>query len=299
MSYLEKLFPSATWLRRLPFSRGQLILLLVAVNELFLGLDTYMVHGLNGTIRPNEQIPIYFGFISGFFLLVTGWIGVRHRQKAAILATFIFVSSVIVGVLGAYFHITRGITPDAPVGNRVTVSLLVWAPPIIAPLMFAYAGLMGFSAVWFEDPIDSGRLHLWGDTYWQLPYPKTRAYFFMVSIGTLIAFVSSVLDHARTPFDNLWLWLPIIVPIFAILASAALGAINSPSRIDIGTYFVSMILLIVVGVIGSWLHIQSDLTANNVIVAERFLRGAPFLAPLLFANLGFIGLVVMLNSAEK
>ena len=60
-----------------------------------------------------------------------------------------------------------------------------------------------------------------------------------------------------------------------------------------------MILLILVGVIGFLLHIQADLTAQRVVVPERFLRGAPFLAPLLFANMGLIGLITLLDPAEK
>ena len=298
MSQLEAISPSDSWFDRVPLSRDQVVLLLVAVNELFLGLDTYLVHGANGTIRFNEQIPIYFGVISGIILLIAGILAARNRQTATILATLIFIASGIVGVLGAYFHITRGINPTAPAGQQVTVGLLVWAPPIIAPLMFGFAGFMGMSAVWREDPAESGRLRLWRNRYLQLPYSKTHAYFFMVSIGTLIAAVSSILDHARTPWDSIWLWIPVVVPVFAILAAAAMGATRQPSRADVATYIVAMVLLIVVGLIGAWLHIETDLTSNNVIVFERFLRGAPFLAPLLFANLGFIGLVVLLDSAE-
>jgi hypothetical protein len=59
-----------------------------------------------------------------------------------------------------------------------------------------------------------------------------------------------------------------------------------------------MVLLILVGVVGFLLHIQTDLTAQRVIVPERFLRGAPFLAPMLFANMGLVGLITLLNPVE-
>ncbi len=59
-----------------------------------------------------------------------------------------------------------------------------------------------------------------------------------------------------------------------------------------------MVLLIVVGVIGFVLHVQFDLTAQNAIVPERFLRGAPFLAPMLFANMGLVGLITLMDPVE-
>ena len=43
----------------------------------------------------------------------------------------------------------------------------------------------------------------------QLPYSKTRGYFFLVSLGMLATLISSVLDHAHTNFSNPWLWLTI------------------------------------------------------------------------------------------
>jgi hypothetical protein len=59
-----------------------------------------------------------------------------------------------------------------------------------------------------------------------------------------------------------------------------------------------MLLLMVTGLVGFLLHIRFDLTTQNVIVPERFLRGAPFLAPTLFANMGLVGLITLLNPAE-
>lgn len=57
-----------------------------------------------------------------------------------------------------------------------------------------------------------------------------------------------------------------------------------------------MSLLIIVGVAGLILHINTNLTSEGAIVQERFIRGAPFLAPLLFANMGTIGLIALLDS---
>jgi hypothetical protein len=42
---------------RIPFSRDQLMLLMAATNEIFLGIDIYLAHSISGTIVPNEWIP--------------------------------------------------------------------------------------------------------------------------------------------------------------------------------------------------------------------------------------------------
>lgn len=296
MYHLKTVFP---WLPSLPLSRDQIMLLMAAINEIFLGVDIYLAHQISGTIVPNEWIPIIFGPIAGLIVLLAGLIAMRHRPTATALATVVFILSIGVGLLGAYFHLIRAILPAAPVGERVTVSLLVWAPPILGPLTFSLVGLLGISAAWIEQPTDSGILLLPGDRRLKLPYSKTRAYLFMVGLGTLATVISSVLDHARTDFANPWLWLPTAAGVFGTVVAVALGAVNKPRRSDLITYIIAMLLLIAVGVIGAILHIQENLTAWGTFVGERFIRGAPVLAPLLFANMGTLGLIALLDPREK
>ncbi len=298
MYHLATAVPPVRRIRRLPLSRDQLMLLLAATNEIFLGIDIYLAHNISGTIVPNEWIPIIFGPIAGGLLLLAGLIALRRRPLATVIATLVLAGSIIVGLMGAYFHLVRAILPTAPVGERVTVNLLVWAPPILGPLMFALVGILGISAAWVEDPPDSGRLVLLGGHRLKLPYSKTRAYFFMASMGALATVISSVLDHARTDFENPWLWLPTLAGVFATAAAAVLGAVEKPSRGDLYTYMGAMLLLMLVGLIGLILHIEANLLASGTFVGERFIRGAPFLAPLLFANIGMLGLLVLLDPAE-
>jgi len=177
--------------------------------------------------------------------------------------------------------------------------LLVWAPPILGPLMFSLVGLFGLSAAWVEDPPDSGALVLLGGRRLRLPYSKTRAYFFIVGMGTLATVISSVMDHARTHFANPWLWIPTAVGIFGAVIAVGVGTLDRPRRSDLTIYAMAMLLLIVVGVIGAVLHVNANLTAQGTLVTERFVRGAPFLAPLLFANMGALGLIALLDPAER
>jgi hypothetical protein len=297
MYHLATLFPGVRRLR-LPLTRDQLMMLMASIMLIFLGIDIFLAHSISGTIVPNEWIPIYFGPIAGIVLLLAGLIAQRNRPLATITANIILVASIVVGLLGAYFHVIRAILPSGPIGQQVSILFFVWAPPVLGPLTFSLAGIIGISAAWIEDPPGSGTLIFLGGRRLHLPYSKTQAYYFMVSMGTLATLLSSVLDHARTPFENPWLWLPTAVGVFGVVVAAALGAIDNPTRADIAIYTIAMVLLILVGVIGLVLHVNENLVAQGTIVAERFLRGSPFLAPLLFANIGALGLIAMLDPEE-
>lgn len=284
---------------KIPISRDQAMLLLAAINEIFLGVDIYLAHRISGTIVPNEWIPIIFGPVAGVMLLFAGAIALRNRPLATVLATLVLLGSITVGLLGAYFHLIRASLPTGPEGMRFTVRLLVWGPPILGPLMFALVGLWGISAAWVEDPPDSGRLRLLGGFHLRLPLSKTRAYFLMVSLAILATVISSVLDHARTNFENEWLWLPTVIGMLGVFTAFIMGALSRPSRADVWNYIISMALLVIVGLVGAVLHVQDNLTAGGTFVTERFIRGAPFLAPLLFANVGMFGLLVLMDPRSE
>lgn len=286
------------WARRLPLSRDQLMLLMAAINQLFLALDTYLSHRISGTIVAREWIPIIFGVVAGALLLFAGLVALRNRTLASIVATITLVASIIVGVLGAYYHIMRAALPGAPMGERISLDLLVWAPPVLGPLAFAMVGILGISAAWREEPPNSGTLVLWGDVRLHLPYSKTRAYFFIVGMGMIAALISNVLDHARTGFTETGVWYAAAVGIFGLVAAVTMGALDEPSRLDVWTYVVAMVLLIISGPLGTWFHAESNLVAYNAIVVERFIRGAPFLAPLLYTNMGMLGLIALLETPE-
>lgn len=202
------------------------------------------------------------------------------------------------GISRCLFSSPRAALPFAPAGERLTLDLLIWAPPVLGPMAFAMVGILGISAAWIEDPPGSGTLILFGSQRLHLPYSKTRAYFFIVGMGMVAALVSSVLDHARTGYLSGWVWLATAIGIFGMVTPVVMGATSQPTRLDLYTYITAMLLLVVAGPIGAWFHIQSNLIAGNTVVIERFLRGAPFLAPLLYTNMGILGLLVLLETSE-
>ncbi|RMF54094.1 MAG: hypothetical protein D6746_14885 [Bacteroidetes bacterium] len=300
MDDLAPLFPPAwrRW-RTWPLSRDQVMLLLMTTNLFFLGLDTYLAHQESGTIIPREWIPVYYGFAAAAVMAAAGLLAARRRPLATALATVTLLGAIVVGLLGTYFHLHRAALPDAPPGYTLTLDLLIWAPPILGPMAFVVVGLLGLSAAWIEHPTGSGTLVITRRRRWRLPFSKTRAYFFITGMGTLAALISSVLDHARTGFTSPWVWLATALAIFGTVCAVAMGLLRHRTRADLLTYVAAMLLLLGGGVLGAYLHIQANLVGESLFVPERFLRGAPVLAPLLYTNMGLIGLVVLLDPRER
>jgi hypothetical protein len=115
-------------------------------------------------------------------------------------------------------------------------------------------------------------------------------------MGCLATVISSVLDHARTHFENPWLWIPTAVGVFTTVVAAGLGAVERPQRADILIYAVAMLLMIGTGS-SSFLHINDNLTQWGRSSANA-LSARPFIA-LLFANMGTLGLIALLDPRER
>ena len=298
MSHLTLIFPRAQPLQKLPLTRDQLMLLIAAISEIFTGVDIFLAHNISGSVTPTEWIPIIFGIIAGGLLLLTGLLAFRNRPLATIIANLVFLGSIAIGLLGTYFHLQRAGLVGTTLAEGRAVNALIWAPPFLGPAFFILIGVLGISAAWIETPTESGRLRLLGNAHIQMPYSKTRAYFLIVGLFCLFTTISSVMDHSRLNLENRWVWLPLMVGIFGTVVAITLGFIEKPTRTDLTTYLVAMAMLLLIGGIGFMLHVGTNLIAQNSIVIERFIRGSPLLAPLLFANVGLLGLIVLLNPAE-
>ena len=60
-------------------------------------------------------------------------------------------------------------------------------------------------------------------------------------------------------------------------------------------HIVAMLVLILVGMARLFLHVRTNLNTDGVFITEPFLRGTPSMAPVLFANMGALGLIVLLD----
>ena len=140
MYLLAEAIPAVRRLR-IPFSRDQFFMLLVAFNEFMLAVEIYLAHSISGTIVAKEWIPIIFGPIAAIILGISGVISLRNRPLATMLAIPTLIASIVIGLMGAYFHVYRAFQPFATSGEQVNISLTIWAPPLLAPLTFALVGL--------------------------------------------------------------------------------------------------------------------------------------------------------------
>ncbi len=59
-----------------------------------------------------------------------------------------------------------------------------------------------------------------------------------------------------------------------------------------------MIAAVIVGVLGFGFHLSADLDGTGAISLERILAFAPVLAPLLFSDLGMLGLLVVAEESS-
>ncbi len=272
------------------FSRDQWMMGLVALAEMGLGVEIGLAHLEDGHLTPWEWVPVVGGLVIGGVLLLAGWLSLKRERLAAWTASVALAAGAGLGLAGAYFHAVRaGVVSGSWVARP---DVFLWAPPLMGPLAFVMLSWLGWSALAREDPPGSGCLRLWGRR-WCLPYSKTRAYFFIVSLGILIAVVSSTLDHARRGLEHPLTWAALAVGVFAMMVAATMGWLDRPGRGDALTYRVAMLLLVLTGVAGSAVHIWVNLEGTIALVPERFMRGAPPLAPLLYTLMGLMGLLAM------
>ncbi len=80
-----------------------------------------------------------------------------------------------------------------------------------------------------------------------------------------------------------------------MVTALVLAILKHPKRGDLTVYTAVMGLLLGVGPLGLLLHVLHDLGPGSGVTIERFLRGAPVLAPMVFANMALMGLIVLLD----
>jgi hypothetical protein len=262
-------------------SRDEAYQLFIALNLLLLGVETSLAHVSNGTLRPAEWVPMVFGPAAAAVVVIC-FVGQRKgRDWARTALTSVLILAITVGIAGTCFHLNRSMRLTAPPGTRFSLRQLVWALPLLAPPSFALVGALGFITM-----IGLG------------PRRKRQAYVLLTSLGILIAVVSSTLDHLRSGFENPWLWIPVTTGTFGTITALTVGSLKNLHRGDIVTYMATMIMLILVGPAGLVLHLINDLGPGRTFVAERLLRHAPILAPMVFANFGLMGLLALLGETE-
>ncbi|MCB9436727.1 MAG: hypothetical protein H6673_06995 [Anaerolineales bacterium] len=283
----------------LPLSRNDLMLLLVGMNLIMVGLESYLAHLISGSIKPMESIPVFFGPIAGLVLFLALFVRIQRKQVtlASLLIIGVAAASVGVGILGSAFHWERDLAPVNLPGNRLRWNWLIYGPPALAPLAFAGIGLMGIIAALEDTKPESGKLTIPGLITLNTPLKQTQQLLWLVGLGLLAATVSSFMDHGRTDFENIFVWIPVVFGVFGSVVTVLMAVYEKRTSSDYFIFFWTMMLMVLVGVMGFGLHVNTDLAeGTGEVLRDRFIRGAPPLAPLLFANMGLLGIISMIGA---
>jgi len=284
----------------LPLSRNDLLLLLVAFTEIGLGVETFLAHLISGSIKPGESVPVVAGPVFGVLLLIA--MGLRVRaQRPILIASLIVIgtglASVAVGVIGTAFHWARAVPPASFPVSGIQWDWIVFAPPIAGPLSFAGVGLLAIIALLEDTNPETGKLTLPGVITFNTPLGQTKQFFWLVAFGLYAATLSALLDHARTNFESIWVLVPVVLGVFGAVVTTLMAVYQNHRRSDYFIFFWTMVLMILMGILGLGLHVNADLPEGGAgLQMERFIRGAPVMAPMLFAIMGAFGLVTMIDA---
>jgi hypothetical protein len=230
-------------------------------NLAFLAVDIYVAHSVNEFAHKTEWIPFYFSLIAPFFIAADMLRGDVGTGRGGWIAGW---SSVVVGLAGLVLHL------DSQFFALWTLKGLVYTAPFVAPLSYTGIGLL-----LILNRLESPASFRWGQ--WIV---------FLALGGFVGNFVLALCDHAQNGFWHVTEWIPVVASAFAV--GALLAALDprvprSFLQIAIGVMVVQM----VVGMYGFWLHLEADLEASGELW-DRFVHGAPIFAPLLFPNLAVL-----------
>ena len=274
---------------KLPIEKNRLLLILVGVNFVFTGLDVVLAHAVNQFVPSYELIPIFFaplGALSSFTLALKS-----SPSKLVVLAhIFLMIIGVMVGVLGTAFHANQALNPL----GQLTWVWMTFASPILAPLAFAGISLVGLYSVIEESIGQPGLLEVPGLGAFRAPISRDRHFLWLVGLGFASSAITSIIDHGQYGY-TFYKLIPIVFGLFSTSVVVTLAVTKNWSHGDELTYFWTMIAAIIVGVLGFAFHLSGDLADNGQLSLERILVFAPVLAPMLFADLGMLGLIVVAN----
>ena len=283
----------------LPLSRNDLLLALVAFTEIGTGLETYLAHLISGGVKPAETIPVIFGPSAGAVLLFALFLRIRQGVKlqSTLLVMGVAAASIFVGVLGTAFHWARAVPPASIGSQALQWDWIIYAPPVLGPLAFAGIGVLAIIALLEDTKPETGKLTLPGVFTVDTPMAQTRQFLWLVAFGLYAATLSSFLDHGRTEFENVFVWIPTVLGLFGSVTTTLMAIYERHTTADYFIFFWTMVVMVLLGVLGLGLHINYDLPETGQgIVLERFIRGAPVMAPMLFAIMGSFGIITMIDA---
>lgn len=273
-------------------NRDQLLLLFVTSNLLFLMLDVLVAHSANAFRPIYEWIPIFAcwpGVATSFWLALVA----KPSRVAQWLHAGSMLIVLMVGVLGFAFHLQAALAPIGP----ISWAWMIFSAPVLAPLSFSGVSLVGLVAMMREEPSGSGLLWFGDQIRFQAPMDKTRHLLWLLGLGLLGAAATSFIDHAQYGY-TVFEWIPIIFGTFATIVVLGMATARQPSRADQVAFLWTMVFSMLVGGMGFAFHLSRDMADSGAMAFERLRDFAPIAAPMLFADLGMLGLMIAILPAE-
>ncbi|MCG9127400.1 hypothetical protein JT359_07360 [Candidatus Poribacteria bacterium] len=244
-------------------SAAKILDIFIVANLAFLALDVFIAHSVNAFAHPAEWIPFYFALGASLLLAIVR-LG-RTRIWKNYCCFTIGASAIGIGVSGMFFHLGSEFFSD------LTLKNIVYTAPFVAPLAFTGIGLLLIMNRMISDK----------DLEW------SQWIVFIAWVGWCGNFILSVFDHAQNGFFNPSEWIPVFASAFAVGCLGTLFFI-SPEPLFFRFCIIVLVINFIVGVLGFFLHLTTDLQAPGITQIDKFLYGAPILAPLLFPNLSIL-----------
>ncbi len=278
---------------KLPFEKNRLLMFFVGINIMFTGIDVALAHSINQFIPIYEWIPIlFFPFGTLSCLLIA--FQTKPKIWQLIIHILFMIIGIIVGITGTAFHANAVLNPQ----GYLTWAWVVFGSPILAPLAFSGISLLGLYAITEEDKDNPETLIVPGIGKFKSPISRDRHFLWLVGLGLAASAITSIIDHAQYGY-SFYKLIPIIFGLFSSSVVIYLSISKEWSRGDEVVYFWTMVAAVAVGIMGFGFHLSADLAGTGSFSMERILAFAPIFAPMLYSDLGILGLLVVAKKDEN
>ncbi len=289
-------------------SQNRLWLFFLTFNFAFLSFDTYIAHFLGhffdifikNNANPSdthivwgEYIPVIFSLIFTIFLLISAITDIKTKRLKNWIKLLSYLS-IIVGVLGFYFHISHNFF-----FTKVNiVENIIFGPPLLAPVMYIILSLYILSILGEDTPVSN-----------TIQKRKRNTFLiYITAVQVLIVVLLSTFEHSHNYFSSIYEWIPIIIGFFTfsfLLFCATL--LNDEGKFNKGLltqiYFTLIFGSLFIGVLGFGFHVYRNATQHIPGISKYFKSfvGSPIFAPLLFANISIFLILIYfkINNEDK
>jgi hypothetical protein len=257
----------------------QCIALVVVFLTLLILADAFAGHYRSGFVFRSQYAP----FLSGGLLVVTafwaafipeGSFGNLAFQVAGWLA-------IIFGLIGFAFHHYYGIAKK-PGGYKWLLHYLMYGAPPLAPLALAITGMLALMATrGLAGEVTFAGLDL------------RTALLALVALALTGATLQAAILHYRGAFNNPLMFVPLTVPVLAIMMS--IWMVISQNELVLLVLTILLWLIFLIGFIGLGMHLRGfgRQMGGLYVTVFNWLEGPPAFAPALFTGFAGVGLIAI------